>query len=432
MLKDTSIALVSRGFVIVLGLAITSIVARLLGPAAKGAYDLTILVLRTGVMVSVFGLGAANLFLGSREPEKLNIYATNSIFVSLGIGLICVMILELGSYVPTIQIYFEETGIQLNVLRSTFFVIPLLLLSTILQEIIRAVGQMLIYSSLSLLQFTLHLILLTPLFFNTDNALIFILATWVISNILLSIIIVAFVYRLTGFSPRPDWQVFKQCFRFGMQLHPGNITQFLNYRLDIFLVAFFLSPEAVGLYSLSVLLAERLGEIPQSIRRALMYHVSAHHGEALQLTARTSRIIVILTTPLFIVASLLAAPTINFIFGSEFAPAVLPFIFLLPGIWILSIGRILVVYLTSIDRPIVGTWSALISLVFTIILDLLLIPSVGLIGAAIATSVAYAVASIVILIVFLHDAPMPILQLFIIQKEDIRIIKRIIQKRLGK
>ncbi len=79
-------------------------------------------------------------------------------------------------------------------------------------------------------------------------------------------------------------------------------------------------------------------------------------------------------------------------FGHDFAPAVAPIIWLLPGIAALSGAKVLGSYFFSQARLGIVSATAMISLVATILFDLLLIPSLGIRGAALASSIAYTVS----------------------------------------
>jgi O-antigen/teichoic acid export membrane protein len=80
------------------------------------------------------------------------------------------------------------------------------------------------------------------------------------------------------------------------------------------------------------------------------------------------------------------------VFGGDFSGAVLPFIWLLPGTIALAGSKILSAYVFSRGKPMVNAWIALVTLVVTVVADLLLIPGFGVSGAAVAASCAYIVS----------------------------------------
>ncbi|WP_269851929.1 oligosaccharide flippase family protein [Methanosarcina horonobensis] len=49
----------------------------------------------------------------------------------------------------------------------------------------------------------------------------------------------------------------KECLGYGWKAHLSNILAFVNYRADLFLVNFFLTPAATGIYLIAVQIAEK-------------------------------------------------------------------------------------------------------------------------------------------------------------------------------
>lgn len=426
MLKDTTIALISRGFALIFAILVTVFIARTLGPALKGTYDSLQLIVRTSTMLVVFGLGTSNVYLGARRPEKLPEFAGNSVVAALTLGFLMVLVLQLFVSIPEVNFYLEKNGISLIWIRWLVFLVPLILLQLFLQEIIRAAGYILSYALLNVFQFAFYLLLLLANLWLSENGLESAIIAWAVTQISLCALTLYLALRATQFRLRLNVNIFKESLRFGIRLYPGNIAQFLNYRLDIFLVGVFLTPADVGFYATATLLGERFWDIPTAILTALTYHVSAHPEKGANLTARTCRLIVMITTPLYIVVFIFANTAIQFVFGADYLPTVQPLLFLLPGIWVLSLGKILAIYLASSGRPIVATWSAIISLVFTFALDILLIPRIGIAGAAIASSIAYTIATLIITYVFVQDTKIPFRNLLLPQQADWQLIRQLI------
>ena len=77
-------------------------------------------------------------------------------------------------------------------------------------------------------------------------------------------------------------------------------------------------------------------------------------------------------------------------YGSAFEPAIVPLLILLPGLWLLSAGELVVDALRGRNRP--GTVSILSGMeaALTVGLVLLLVPEYGAVGGAIASACAYA------------------------------------------
>jgi O-antigen/teichoic acid export membrane protein len=72
------------------------------------------------------------------------------------------------------------------------------------------------------------------------------------------------------------------------------------------------------------------------------------------------------------------------------------FLVLLPGAAALSTGRVIAAYVAGLGRVWATSRIALVAAVGTLVLDLALIPTIGVMGAAVASSVAYAAAAVLL------------------------------------
>jgi len=90
-------------------------------------------------------------------------------------------------------------------------------------------------------------------------------------------------------------------------------------------------------------------------------------------------------------AALLAKPVLGLLYGKEFLPAVPAFIWLLPGIVMLSINTILMNYFAAIGMPPITVYSPMIAVIINIVLNLKLIRSLGIVGASISSVVSYGI-----------------------------------------
>ena len=215
--------------------------------------------------------------------------------------------------------------------------------------------------------------------------------------------------------------IFLSTLKFGLKGHLGTLFQYLNYRLDILIVAYFLPLSSVGLYEVAVLLAEMIWYIPNSISQILLAKISStSKSEADKFTPLVSRHTFYLTLVASVLLLIVSEPLILLLFTPRFASSILVFRLLLPGIIALSIWKILINDLTGRGYPEYRTYTTGISVIVTVILDLILIPKYGIAGAAVATSIAYGIAFVMALFWFIKISGTEIRDLFLLRIEDIR------------
>jgi O-antigen/teichoic acid export membrane protein len=211
-------------------------------------------------------------------------------------------------------------------------------------------------------------------------------------------------------------------FRFGVKSYPYALMRQFNLRLDAFLVASLAvgGVRAAGVYSIAAGLAELLIFIPESIRLSLFPMVAASSPtEANRLTLIACRHTLLLTLICIVVMAALGPFAITYIYGKQFVGAVIPLLILLPGVGMLALSHLLEGDLTGRGRPEATTISALCSLMVTIVLDLLLIPRYGIIGAAIASACAYTVECMVNTFFFIRHSGVSWRDMFALQKSDL-------------
>ena len=116
---------------------------------------------------------------------------------------------------------------------------------------------------------------------------------------------------------------------------------------------------------------------------------------------------------------LISAKTlISFFFGAEFLPAVLPLMVMLPGILAFGVGGVLAADLAGRGKPQYAIYSSFVCLAVSLPLNIILIPRLGIFGAAIASSIAYWADTLVILFAFLKISKKPLTDVLIIKKQD--------------
>jgi O-antigen/teichoic acid export membrane protein len=204
-------------------------------------------------------------------------------------------------------------------------------------------------------------------------------------------------------SPSP----LRTAFGFGRRAWSADVLQFLNYRLDLFMLAAFASRAEVGQYSVAVSLTMLAWLAPSAIGQVLLPRTasldSAAEAGALRrrhVDAATSRVIrhaVILQLPTGVGIVLLLLVAIPVVYGDAFDESVRLGFLLLPGVLILSVAKVVSPVVTGRGFPQYSLYNVLICVPITLALYLILIPPLGATGAAIASTASYTITTIVAL-----------------------------------
>jgi O-antigen/teichoic acid export membrane protein len=191
---------------------------------------------------------------------------------------------------------------------------------------------------------------------------------------------------------------------FGLRGQLGNLATFFTYRLDVFVVNYFLDPAQVGLYALGVVVSESLWQIPQAAATALFPRTARtiDHG-ATQFTCAVVRQVFGIACITGIAMAALSPFLVPVIFGAQFSPSVPVIIWILPGTVALSVSKVMCADLAARGKPEFSSIFAVVTLGITAVLDLFLIPRMGIQGAALASSIAYTANATLIAITLKHQ-----------------------------
>jgi len=223
--------------------------------------------------------------------------------------------------------------------------------------------------------------------------------------------------------------------KYGFKVYATNLLQFLNYRLDQFVLNYFLGSGQVGLYSVAVGLGEYVWQISDAVQTILFPKVaSTSESSATIMTARVNRNTLLMTAITALFLGVFGYWLIYFLYGSEFLPSYSGLLWLLPGIVAFTVVKILYSDLAGRGHPEIGSYITGGAVIATLIFDFLLIPKGGLVGAAQASTLAYTVSAIFCVIVYINITKVNILLLLIPQREDFQayldIMKNVLTKKV--
>ena len=244
-----------------------------------------------------------------------------------------------------------------------------------------------------------------------------------------AVLMIAFVRAKEKFSLRFHWHVFKQALSYGAKGYFANLIQFLNYRVDMLLISYFVGAAAVGYYSVAVNFAEVLWYVPTSIGTILFPHVSRSSDSAANVvTARISRQTLILMAVASAGVAVVAPRIIPAVFGPEFRPSILALLYLLPGVLVFSLAKILGNDFSGRGWVVTNGIVSAIALAINVSLNLSLIPQYGINGAALASTISYSVATLVLLALFAKYTKVSWLDLLIPKQGDLAQMLRTLKR----
>ena len=211
--------------------------------------------------------------------------------------------------------------------------------------------------------------------------------------------------------------------QYGSIAYLARLLQFLNYRVDYWIVQHFRGDEALGLYSLASSLAMMLWMLPRAAASVLLPATAAGDlGATAAHAARMSRISVGVGALLMVPVIPVARWWIGLLFGQEFGESATPFVILLAGCIPFIASIVLASSLAGVDRLDVNLRASGAGLIATVVLDILLIPKWGLEGAAVASATSYLVTTGIVVAGYSQMYGIPIREYLIPTRTDFKYV----------
>jgi len=123
---------------------------------------------------------------------------------------------------------------------------------------------------------------------------------------------------------------------------------------------------------------------------------------------------------------LIAEVIIAILYGSEYYESAIALHFLIPGVVLTGMSRVLANDIAGRGKPEINTVHSAIALTFNIILNLLLIPQMGVRGAALASTISYASIAIMKVLAFTQLSGTLWYQVFVFTKDDIQLWHKVL------
>jgi len=381
-------------------------VARALGPEGRGTYAVLIL-----VPMTLFQLGHLGLFQGLvhgtvKDRAGLGARTVNILLVSLLLGgALCAV----AAWLFSTDLLPEFGTASRRAIVLALVGLPAAFLNTYSRALILGLDDLKRRNLLRVLEPVTYLVTIIPCVVvwrqGVDGAILaWALSLWVVSALGLYFLLPAALR--SGF--RPDRERLGRDLRFGVQAWGGSVATFLLHRQDQFLIAYFLDPAAVGYYAVARSLLLMMGVLPDAVQAALLPKITAEvhqSGGHDSTTPFVCRMMVLISTAISLGASICVYPAVVIFYGRDFLPAVGAFLVFLPVVTFLA-G--LSALNAAMQARAAHRWvsiGAVAALITNFGLDIVLIPRFGILGAALASSLAYLVLLAVVTRAFLRLEP---------------------------
>ena len=395
----------------ILGLAAATIaVARVGGPSDVGEYALLRMLPGLVGVLAVAGLpGALGYFLAEHRRDLPGLWPT--LFTILAGGSLLGVLVWLAAS-PLLTSTFFPGGHQTAIAWAAVTVATQLLLTvgkTALQGLQDRRGGDLVIAAEELAFLPCYLV---PVLLGAQGTAAIVIGL-ALADVLVAVEAWRRVARRVGWRFRtrvglPRRDLLRNVLGYGIRGQVGGMITLLNLRLDFAVLGAMAGPAVLGAYAVASKYAELL-RLPGTALTWVCYPMLAGMPE--QEASRVSRRLLPPTLVANLIAAvpfvLLAGPVVGLLYGKSFEGAVGPARMLVAGMLLAGAAGVASGHLYGRGRPGLNSWALGLGLVVTVILDVLLIPRYGAMGAAFASATTYLLADGTLVLLLLRMTRQP-------------------------
>lgn len=418
---------IASGFIQLITLAI---IAREFGPSGNGIYTLTLLVPSMMAIFLSLGVDPANVyFLGAKKIHP-KLAWKETLIISFWIILI---VLLLGGFF----IYFYSLEILSGVPKETLWlslaIFPFMMIMGNINGFFQGLQDFKSYNIFLILQPVLSLSFLFLSMIYEDININVALFCYFLSMVITLIFAYKKLQMIIKDQCGPNLENYRmKLLNYGYKVHLSNILALINYRADVFIIGYFLGPAASGIFTIAVLIIEKLWLLSNAVSTVLLpklSQLSNNGSKKAIITPLVAKFVLLLTFIASIILITIGEFIINMFFGSEYIEAYTCILYLSPGVIVGACSRVLANDIAARGKPELNLATSWITVTINIILNIYLIPIYGIQGAAIATSFAYVINFLMRLTMHNYLTKIPFYKNIVLNKADYHLLTNMIYQR---
>lgn len=432
LLKNSINIFITRVIIFAISIFSGIIIARSLGPSGKGILALLIFIPTLMLRLGNLGFGAALIYFTGKKKYDLKQLTTNSIIIAVILGAVLIILFYIF-FGQIYQLFFQKSAVNPIFLKLVILIVPFLLIQFYLSHNLLIQNKIRKYNYIEFLAVLTNLVFLIVFIILLKQQIFGALISFFASILVPFIIIIFFTWDTIDKKFHFSMLAFWDSLIYGIKNFFTTISDFINNRVDILMMGYFLVASQIGIYSVAVGIGELMWYIPNSISTVLFPRVSSIDKDyANKLSAKICRVsfFIILFIAIFIIFT--AKMIIKLLYGKIFIPAINPLLILIPGIVILSITKILTSDVAGRGKPGVVAIISIITAAINVVLNLFFIPLWNINGAALASTISYTFSGLTMLILFMKLSNNNLYNVIIIKKTDIlelfQVAKKIIKR----
>ena len=367
-----------------------------LGSSTYGLLSLGFAIISFLVIISLLGLSTSvtryvAYYIGKRDKKSIKSTIISSIKIVLPLSVLISFILFLLSKQISI-IIFKNTDL-IPILKFFSLSIPLLALTDLFLSFIIGFQKIGYRTIIKDIIETLVKLFLTFIFISLGYGLFGVIAAYIISIVITFILSFYFLKKIFPILNKniKSTSLTKELLKFSLPLLFVGFLNLIIKWTDVLMIGYFIDASQVGIYNVALPTANLLVLTPTALMAIFLPIITNLYGknkfnQIKKISKTISKWILFINLPIFFLIALLSKQIITIMFDPGYINASIPLYILLFGYLIHSFTHVHSSALTMIKKTNINFYIMLISIFINIILNYILIPKIGIVGGAIATS----------------------------------------------
>lgn len=403
------------------GMGTGIITARWLGPEGRGIFQLVVVVAPFMLANLVkLGIPQASVYAIRRQGVDPSVVVSNSTWLALALGVVAGVGCWLGRDWLLVNVLKGAPPVTLV---AVVVLVPFVILQAYLLGVVQALQRFGEYNVQQIVPNVLSLVGMAVVLIWLDGGVLGAVGVYTAIMAFVTVWLAVRVHRAAPIRPRVEPGVLRTMLGFGVKSHVQTLAATWHLRIDQLLIGYLMDPAQVGLYAVAVNLTNLLLRVPDALGTVLFPRLAGAEArageEATALVCRCTFAIMLAGA----VGYLLVGPAaLRLLFGERFEGSVAPMLVLLPGVVLMGQYLILTRNFTSRNRQEVNIAAAVTALATNVVLNLVLIPRWGIVGAAASSVGSYGLAAIVLMVAFVRVSGRPVRDLVLPRPSDLRLV----------
>ena len=426
-LRHLALSMGTKLAMIALRLLRNVLLARILGPSERGLFALLSTLPDLISAATSGGLNSAVGYQAAKQRDMGLLLTQVLVYGSLLAGLLTLLCVVLVRQFGADLAVTVQLGLLAWLL---LLAVPMTVLKSGLLTLHNASGGVGAFNALRLTESLAPLLLFLGLFWMwREQALEAALISWLVGIALVVLLGLWWLGRQHRLRLRWDRSGQRELLAYSAKSHPDLLFQQLILRSDYLFIGALLGSTALGHYAMASAAAELLLIVPEAVTTPLMKRLLQQDAGMERLTPLALRLTATVMLGACLGMALIGEWLIVTLFGVAYQPAYPALLALLPGLLGLCYASILRLDLLGKNRP--GTVSLLMGAGATLnlLLNVLLIPTWGIVGAAAASSIAYLAVTVAMLVLYCRLSGVPAAHTLIILPSDLAPLRQMLQRR---